>query len=88
MSFSDVFRYASDTSSAGPIISDSTSRENVTEGRAGETGSGGFSSTYQNGVMECINDIKSINVRRSVLYDKRQTASASHSVLISKCAQL
>jgi len=50
VSFSDDFRYASDTSSAGPIISDSTSRENVTDGRGGETGSGGFSSTYQSGV--------------------------------------
>ena len=33
VSFSDDFRYASDTSSAGPGTSGSTSRENVTEGR-------------------------------------------------------
>lgn len=57
MSFSDDLRYASETSNAGPGISDSTSRENVTEGRAVETGSNSFSaSTYKSsigGKMDC-----------------------------------
>ena len=46
VSFSDVLRYARDTSNAGPGMSDSTSRENVTEGRCGGTVSTTCSSAY------------------------------------------
>ena len=35
--------------------------------------------------MECINDIKSINVRRSALYDVLQIVPARQSVVIFKC---
>ena len=46
VSFSELLRYASDTNNAGPEIPDSTSRENVTEGRAGDAAD---SSTYRGG---------------------------------------
>lgn len=49
VSFSDDFKYASDTRRAGPGTSESTSRANDTEGRLGETGSTACSSTYNNG---------------------------------------
>lgn len=55
VSFSDDFKYASEINKAGPEISESTSREKVTEGRFGTIGStAGFSTLKQVNVKRLI----------------------------------
>lgn len=66
VSFSDDFKYASEINRAGPEISESTSRENVTEGRLGTTGSTAGSSTLKQA------NVKRLITKREVVVEVRR----------------
>lgn len=66
VSFSDDFKYASEINRAGPEIFESTSRENVTDGRLGTTGSTAGSSTLKQA------HVKRLITKREVVVEVRR----------------